>query len=96
MMADKGMFRSGHIPGEKKNPSKGYGNIDKGEGPFFRGAEHIFHGPEMTITSPVGSVFNAVNVSKTNCMEQELTGVHHAGRGDTFGSQKVKGKKGQK
>jgi hypothetical protein len=52
---------------EKKNPTEGYDN------PFFRGHESEFKGGEMTIKSPVGSVFDEGRVSKSpNVMEEVL------------------------
>lgn len=74
----------------KENPTEGFPN------PFFRGEEKRFSTEKSgDIDSPVNSVFGVpLRHDSSNVMEDELKGLSHAGRGDTFGNQKS-GKKGR-
>jgi hypothetical protein len=66
-MAKDELHKKGEPQG-KRNPTQGY------ENPFFRDYEKRFVGGEMTITSPVNSVFDERRTRKdgSNTMEDVL------------------------
>ncbi len=76
----------------KTNPTDGF------ENPFFRGEEKRFStGAIDDVDSPVNSVFGVpLRRDQSNCMEDELKGLTHAGRGDTFGHNHMKKAKSRK